>query len=303
MLGCGILLTLTLGFFVIHRVIRVTLRPIDELTRQMKDRAGHQLDSALALPRKLPVELTGLAESFDTLLARVAAIRERERDFIRHAAHELRTPIAGLRATTDLALSQPREAAAYATHLATCQRTAIELGDLVKRLSALARIGHAGTPALEETLDLGAILEDCLQSFLPRFDERRLKVDRKFTGGPLTATGDVTLLRIIFNNLLDNAISYTTQGSEIRIHGTANDGYLEIRIANQCNDLPENLERLFEPLFRRDPARNDTHLGIGLTLSFEAASTMDATLQVTKTHDGWIEFTVGIKSAPHSIQD
>ena len=293
-LGGGTLLTLTLGFLVIRRVIRVTLRPIDELTRQMKDRAGHQLDSALLLPRKLPVELTGLAESFDTLLARVAAIRERERDFIRHAAHELRTPIAGLQATTDLALSQPREAAAYATHLATCQKTAIELGDLVKRLSALSRVGHAGTPALLETLDLGAIFEDCLQSFLPRFEERGLKVNRKFTGGPMTATSDVTLVRIIFNNLLDNAISYATQSSEIRIHGTATDGHLEIRTANQSDDLPENLERLFEPLFRRDPARNDTHLGIGLTLSLEAASSMGATLQVTKTNDGWIEFVLEI---------
>jgi signal transduction histidine kinase len=297
-LGVGTLLTLGLGFLLIDRVIRVTLRPIDELTAQMRNRAGHQLDSALELPSALPDELTGLAENFDSLLARVAKIRQRERDFIRHAAHELRTPIAGLRATTDLALSQPREAAAYAAHLSTCQKTAVELGDLVKRLSALSRIGQEGAAPRMERVDPAGILAECLEPFLPLFEQRGLKVTRNLPATPISATGDVTLLRIIFNNLLDNAVSYAAPGGEIRIHAGILDGKVEIRIANQAEDLPENLpenlERLFEPLFRKESSRSDasTHLGIGLTLSLEAASAMGATLQARRTDDGWIGFVL-----------
>lgn len=297
-LGVGTLLTLGFGFLVIHRVIRVTLRPIDELTTQMKDRSEHQLDSALVMPGMLPVELAGLAENFDTLLARVAAIRGRERDFIRHAAHELRTPIAGLRATTDLALSQPRESAAYAAHLATCQKTAVELGELVNRLSALSRVGQTDSTPSRDQIDLGAILADCLKSFLPRFEDRGLGVKQETPGEALIAKGDVTLVRIIFNNLLDNAVSYASPGSEIRINGRATGGKVEIRIANLTDEMPDNLERLFEPLFRRDVSRADAdaHLGIGLTLSFEAATAMGATLQARKTDDGWIEFVFAIPS-------
>lgn len=291
-LGGGTLLTLGLGFLVIHRVIRVTLRPIDELTSQMKDRSGHQLDTALVLPRALPVELAGLAENFDSLLARVAALRERERDFIRHAAHELRTPIAGLRATTDLALSQPRDAAAYAAHLTTCQKTAVGLGELVSRLSALSRVGQAGNPPTREPIDVGTVLADCLQSFLPLFEERGLAVKREIPGEALVAKSDTALLRIVFNNLFDNALSHASPASEILVDASVTGGTVAIRIANRADDLPEDPERLFEPLFRRDASRAgaDAHLGIGLTLSLEAATAMGASLQVKITDQGWIEF-------------
>jgi len=293
-LGLGTLLTLGLGFLLIDRVIRATLRPIDELNTQMRNRVGPQLDSALELPGALPTELTGLAENFGSLLARVANIRQRERDFIRHAAHELRTPIAGLRATTDLALSQHRDAAAYAAHLATCQKTAIELGDLVKRLSALSRIGQKATPSRVEQINAAAVLAECLEPFQPLFEQRGLKVTRELPAGPISASGDLTLLRIIFNNLLDNAASYTAPGGEIRIHCGVTAGQVEIRIANQADGLPENLDRLFEPLFRKESSRHDAgvHLGIGLTLSLEAASEMGAALQARKVEGGWIEFVL-----------
>ena len=295
-LGLGTLLTLGLGFLLIDRVIQTTLRPIDELTIQMKNRVGPQLDLALELPITLPTELTGLAENFDSLLARVANIRQRERDFIRHAAHELRTPIAGLRATTDLALSQPRDAASYTAHLSTCQKTAVELGDLVKRLSALSRIGQEGASTRAERVDPIAILAECLEPFLPLFEQRGMKVIRDLPAGPIFANGDTTLLRIIFNNLLDNAISYSSSNSEIRIQGGVTGGQIEIRIANQAEGLPENLERLFEPLFRREISRSDAgaHLGIGLTLSHEAATAMGATLQVRTPQNDWIEFVLAL---------
>jgi signal transduction histidine kinase len=290
----GSLLTLALGFILIDRVIRVSLRPIDALARQVQDRAEHQLDSALDLPGALPSELSGLAENLDTLLARVAALRVRERDFIRKAAHELRTPIAGLRATTDLALSQPRDAATNAAHLATCQKTAIELGELVKRLSALSRVGQTGLPPLMGAIDVGGFLLECLGPLQPLFEGSGLRVTRDLPAGPMIAMADATLLRIIFNNLLDNASSYASTGATVRIQGEIKDGLVEIRIANPAHELPLNLERLFEPLFREDSSGSDagTHLGIGLTLSLEAATAMGSSLHARKTAEGWIEFVL-----------
>ena len=292
-LGVGTLLTLALGFLVIHRVILITLRPIDELTLQMKGRTETQLDTALDVPGTLPVELVGLAGNFDSLLARVAAIRERERDFIRHAAHELRTPIAGLRATIDLALSQPRTASAYITHLHTCQKTAVELGELVNRLSALSRIGHASSSTTNQPVDVGSALAACLEPFLSLFAAREIVTVYEFPAESLIAQADPTLLCIIFNNLLDNALCYGTPRSDLQIQARHVGDQLEIQISNSAEGLPENLERLFEPLFREDPSRQDAgaHLGIGLTLSLEAATSMGATLKVGKTHDG-IQFTL-----------
>ena len=284
-LAGGGLLTLGLGFVLIDRAIRSSLRPIHLLDSQVQEHTGHRLDEALVLPEDLPSELTGLAHNFDLLLSRVAAIREREKDFVRHAAHELRTPIAGLRATTDLALSQTRDAAAYAGHLATCQKTAIELGELVKRLSALARIGQPAAPVALEPVDAGTLMRECLEPFVHRAAERKLVIEDGTEGGSLIGTADQALLRIIFNNLFDNAVAYSKPEGRIRIDGKREGDEIVIRVANPALDFPEDPERLFEPLFRHELSRHDagSHLGIGLTLSREAAHSMDGDLRVDRT--------------------
>ncbi len=301
MLASGTLLTLALGFTLINRVIRSSLKPIGELKRQMDDRAEHQLDARLNVPGELPVELAGLAENFDALLSRVAALRERERDFLRHAAHELRTPIAGLRATTELALSQDRTTGEYREHLTVCQITAMELGELIQRLSALARIGQAASPVVMEPVDVGPVVMECTARFQQLRRERGLEFKMEFPHEPLTASAEGTLLRIILNNLLDNAVSYATPGGTIRIHGGFCDGQVEIRISNPTPKFPDPLDRLFEPLFRHEPSRSDAggHLGIGLTLSLEAARATNATLLARRTDEGCIEFVLKLERGFH----
>lgn len=290
----GSVLTLALGFMLIDRVVRITLRPIDDLTAQMKARTGPRLDSALDVPGELPVELAGLAENFDSLLARVAAIRERERDFIRHAAHELRTPIAGLQATTELALSKSREARDYVGYLETCRTTSTELGELVKRLSALSRIGQSSSPSVRQTVALGEILGQCASRFSELARQRNLRLVTDLIDDDLIAIGDPTLVRIIFNNLLDNALCYALPESEIRVHGKRSGEQVEISVSNAAGDLPQDLGRLFEPLFRKETSRSDSasHLGIGLNLSQEAATAMGAVLSASRTGEGWIEFVL-----------
>ncbi|WP_035611499.1 ATP-binding protein [Haloferula sp. BvORR071] len=301
-LACGSLLTLGLGFLLVDRAIRASLRPIHELAMGVKDRASHQLDEPLDLPEALPAELGSLAEHFNLLLARVAAIRQRERDFIRHAAHELRTPIAGLRATTDLALSQSREARAYAAHLAACQKSAIELGELVTRLSALARIGQSSAPPAIEAVDAAKLWRECWQIFAGKAQVRKLTLADEAGTGPVMIMADRALLRIIFNNLFDNAIAYAIPPSaiSIRIRRVATD--VEIAVANAADMDEMDTSRLFEPLFRRESSRHDAgaHLGIGLTLSLEAALAMGGTLRAEQ-REGQIEFILTIPSAGHGV--
>ncbi len=300
-LAGGSLLTLALGFILIDRVIRVSLRPIDALARQVQDRAEHQLDSALDLPGALPSELSGLAKNLDTLLARVAALRQRERDFIRHAAHELRTPIAGLRATTELALSQDRTTGEYREHLAACQDTAMELGELIKRLSALARIGQTTELQKIEAFDLGEMFFRSLEPFRSLFEDRGLGLSIGFPEAEIPVLGDPSLARIIFNNLFDNALCYTKTGGTVRVQLHETGHHVEISISNPTEFPPENPGQWFEPLFRRDASRNDaeSHLGIGLTLSLNAANAMGWTLRSGKTDEDWVDFVLRIpKSAP-----
>lgn len=281
MLAGGTLLTLGLGFVLINRAVRSSLEPIDRLSREVSDRNESQLDQALNVPGEMPVELVDLAREFDRLLSRVAAIRQRERDFIRHAAHELRTPIAGLQAITDLALSQPRDAASMVASLEECQQAAVRLGELVKRLSALSRVGQRTEAAVMSRVDLQGLLGECLERFHEPAMRRGLTWSTTWPAAPLVAWGDEALLRIVLNNLFDNAVSYSAKHGEIRLSGRVAGDRVRFEISNPVEDTSVDPERLFEPLFRSDSSRHDSadHLGIGLTLSRDAAQAMGGTLQ------------------------
>ncbi len=296
----GTLLTLALGFTLIDHVIRITLRPIDDLSRQVRERTEHQLDSALELPRALPAELAGLAGNFDSLLARVASIRQRERDFIRHASHELRTPIAGLQATTELALSKTRDATEYAGYLTNCRQTAEELGALVKRLSALARIGGpSASPVKSEIINPSELIDELLPPFQTIAGNRGINLVVEPSNSPLKFSGDRALCRIVLNNLLDNATCYTPDNGLVRIRCQDIGKQVTITISNPTTDITEFPERLFEPLFRSENSANESggHLGIGLALSLDAANAMGGTLKVSKTPNDWIEFTFALPAA------
>lgn len=299
-LASGLFLTLALGFTLIDHVIRITLKPIHFLTRQIHERTEHQLDEALTMPVALPKELIGLASNFDSLLARVSTIRQRERDFIRHAAHELRTPIAGLLATTELALSKSRDAETYVKYLQKCEKSAQQLQELVIRLSALARIGGSFNAALKlERLVPRDIIDECLPPFLILAEKRGIEIRIGPIHDGIGCFGDRTLAKVVLNNLLDNAACYTPDNEVICIRCELSEGWVQIIVSNLAEDLKENPERLFIPLFRRDhPAcQEGGHLGIGLSLSLDAANAMNGTLKALKTEDEWIEFVFGLPTA------
>lgn len=108
-------------------------------------------------------------------------------------------------------------------------------------------------------------------------------------------TGDRALLRIILNNLLDNATCYAPDQSEIHTRCRQAGGWAYITVSNPAPDLTDNPERLYEPLFRGKGSANEGggHLGIGLALSLDAANAMGGTLKARKTLEGWIEFSLG----------
>lgn len=298
-LGTGTILTLALGFMLIDREVRLSLRPIDDLSEQVRTRTGRNLDSALDLPETLPRELSGLAEGFDALLARVAAIRNRERDFIRHSAHELRTPIAGLLATTDLALSQKRSAEEQRKFLEECQKTAVDLGELVKRLSALARIGNTSSSVVREAFDVSALLAECVERFRPAFDGRGIDLEFDLAEKSFPVLADKALCRIVLNNLLDNAATYASAGTRVVLAMESHEGGTRLRVSNVTDSVPDDVERWFEPLFRKNTSRHDagSHLGIGLTLSREAALAMGGSLTARNAGDHRVEFILALSSS------
>lgn len=282
MIGAG-LVTLVLAALLLVAVSRAALRPLDRLTALANaittgDR-GRRLH-----PERADTELGRAASAFDGMLdalemsehrARRAADTARRaesatRRFLVDAAHELRTPIAGIQvAAEQLAhgASEHHDDGQYrrASLLLSDARRA---GRLVSDMLDLSRI-DAGLALEREDVDVAAVLDvevDRAAMLAPQITLRR-------TGLPsLTLRADATRLSQIVSNLLDNARRYTPAGGAITVDLRADDDAAEVTITDTGPGIPEEeRDRVFERLVRLDAGRDRDHGGAGLGLAIARA--------------------------------
>lgn len=268
----------------IWAITRLTLRPIDELTGNLDKRSKSDADSFHTLPDKWPAELRGLAESFNLTLERAEAARRREQEFAMHAAHELRSPVAGIRATLDLALKRPRTAEDLARRIANALVLAEGMQDMVGSLMKLARV-RGGLERLETTrFDPVELAADAARGQEVRFKERNLKLEWDGPNDPLEVVGDAGLLRLVFVILFDNAGSHASSGTQVFVAAACTAEGFSFSLTNASNDLVEgDLERIFEPFQRGKYATSDG-AGLGLSLAREIMNLLGGTLEGTLTN-------------------
>ncbi len=278
----GIALCIMLLLMIVH----AALAPVHTLAAAIAAVRASDLAVRLA-PKTDAVELVPIAERLDDLLARLGAAFTRERELTAEVAHELRTPLAGLRATIELALDRDRPAERYRGALEQSLLITRETERLVESLLSLARL-DAGQAVVDAVpLDLDQLVRDVLGVLHPRVAERQLSVVTELE--PVTLTSDRDKLRMIVTNLIDNATTYADEGGEIRI--TLDDHTL--RVSNTgCTLAPADIPHVFERFWRADSARaKDGHTGIGLALVHKLIELLGGAIAV-EVRDGRFIATV-----------
>lgn len=243
---------------VLSLVVRSALKPVDRLSADVQRIDAHRLSRGLEV-EDLPVELQGVASKLNELLARLEISFARERRFTSDAAHELRTPLAELRAMTELGARWPEEFTAE--HGREMLEVLAELEELLETLSLLARAESEVEPHLEP-VDLGASVGESLDRFGEEIGSRQLVIERDLVKGPFFT--DPVLWKAIVANLLGNAVAYAPEGGTVRIEVTPGHFIVE----NEAPELtPSDLERLFERFWRKSSSRTEKgHSGLGLSV-------------------------------------
>lgn len=262
-------------------VSRSTLKPIDALAQRLDERSRQDHGPIPSMPADLPVELTGLAGAFNRTLEGVEAARERERQFALHAAHELRTPIAGIQSTLEQAVSRPRAADDLRRRIAKALDLANGMAVTIHSLMRLARV-RGGLEARTITrFDPDAALGHLVTEAEERFAERRVRF-RCHQGSPVPQfTSDPDLFRVVVSTLLDNAGRYSPEASEIAIHFGQEQRNSVLRISNPAPDFKvEEIATLCEPFQRGRNASTGEGAGLGLSLAKEITDMLGGTLQL-----------------------
>jgi two-component system heavy metal sensor histidine kinase CusS len=250
-------------------IARVGLRPLRQLSRDAQALQPNTLAQRLATA-ELPVELRDLAGAFNGALGRLENAYQQLEGFNADVAHELRTPLANLIGSTQVALSRKRDAAQFQEVLQSNLEELERLRSIVNDMLFLARAdqGEAAT-ALAECVVAGEV-QKTLDFFEFLLDEKNIAVQVE---GDLraSATMERALFRRAMSNLVQNAITHSSPGSRLVVRIRPEERFVWVTITNAGETIAEaHLQRLFDRFYRVDAARNDAQgehgFGLGLAI-------------------------------------
>jgi two-component system sensor histidine kinase TctE len=252
------------------------LGPLARLSEEIKERSPrdlHPIDTSAA-----PEETRPLLTALNGLLEQVAEASRNQQRFLANAAHQLRTPLAGLQAHTELALAQPLPEAVRA-QLDQVHQATIRTARLANQLLALARAepGARGNPS---QVNLKSVVEAEADAWVHQALAR--DVDLGFELEPAPVQGDALLLREALANLVHNAIEYSNRGGRVTVRTGARKDHAFVEVEDDGPGIPPAERSRVLERFYRVPGTSGTGSGLGLAIVREIAVGHGANIELAE---------------------
>jgi heavy metal sensor kinase len=245
---------------------RRALSPVDEITNAARS------ISAQNLSHRLPVPQTGdalqrLSSTLNEMFGRLDAAFGRVTRFTADASHELRTPIAFMRTTAELALRKQRSEADYRDALARILSELERTSGLVEDLLLLARADSASGMRFER-INLTETVQDACEQGSVLAEEKQVAFDWHAPDPLIEMRGDSPALRRVLLCLIDNAVKYTNAGGQVRVNLKRIETSVRIEVSDSGIGIAEeDLPHIFDRFYRADKARSHGTGGAGLGLA------------------------------------
>ncbi|MHB0774838.1 sensor histidine kinase [Halomonas sp. WWR20] len=266
--------------------IRTALGPVRRLRQLLRQRDA---DDVRPLHARVPGELYDMAETLNALFARQREGRDALLRFTADASHQLKTPLAGLQSTSELALQSERPDD-WRQALEIVHDNAARTSRLAGQLLSLARLRHIEAGSLV-TVDLATVLRDTVMEWAERDVAQHHDLGlAPLPDAPIRIQGEPWSLKEMIGNLIDNALRYTPPGSEITL-GLERQGDMALLVVedNGPGVSDDLLGRLHQP-FERGGRQDTQGSGLGLAIVDSIARRHDAMLSVRSApgHGLWI---------------
>lgn len=290
-----ILVTIPLGWLVVGWGLQ---RVLVRLTTLAGEIAARGVETKRPIPvTEVPVEVSPLVEAMNALIGRLQRSLEQQRQFLSDAAHELRTPLAALRLQIDTLQLEPGEAALQSV-LPELGRGADRASALVDQLLRLARYDAGAYEPDVEHVDLVPLVLTCIADHVQIADGKQVDLGL-VSADRARIAGTAEDLRILFGNLIENAVRYTQPGGVVDVAVRAREGIVTVEVADTgCGIREEALPRVFDRFFRAAPADIEG-TGLGLAICKAIAARHDLTIELRNREGGPGLFsTVTARAAP-----
>lgn len=252
------------------------LRPLRDLADDIGGRHPERLEPVVA--PNAPREVRPVVDRLNALFARISESLERERAFTADAAHELRTPLAAIRAQAQVARQAGGDAErrhALDQVIAGCDRAA----RLSEQLLTLARLDAGGASRRFAPCDLGQVARDVLGEIAPAAYGRDVSVALE-AKGPAPVRGDEGLLRVLLRNLVENAVRYAPRGSAVRVRAEARGAGAWLCVSDEGPGIPPAERARVLDRFYRVLGTSQAGVGLGLSIAARIAALHGASLEL-----------------------
>jgi len=274
--------TLPLAVLLVWLALVRGIKPLAQLEKRIRARKSD--DMSPLDETAVPEEVAPLVSSINDLLSRLKVSLTTQKRFLADAAHQLKTPLAGLRMQADLA-QRETDTDELKKSLKHIGRASIRATHTVNQLLALARAETTGRSLAKQHVDLVLIVSEVMADSVPRALEKRIDLgyDGPAAGEPaFQLEGNPTLLKELVRNLLDNAINYTPEKGQVTVRLMTDrfSGVRVLLVEDSGPGIPESeRELVFQPFYRALGTNVDGS-GLGLAIVLEIAKQHGATITI-----------------------
>ncbi|HLV34073.1 MAG TPA: HAMP domain-containing sensor histidine kinase [Spirillospora sp.] len=290
---------LVIAMFMAILISRAIVRPLLHITDAARAVAAGDYDQQV--PVTGPPEVRTVAEAFNTMTHEVKAAQKAQHDFMVNISHDLKTPLTSIQgysqAIMDGATSDPVQSASV------IYEEAARLNRMVAEITDLARLQDGQLGMNKVDLDFSQIVSAIGQRLAIVAEKEGIDLQVEVDSLPHIA-GDGDRLAQVITNLVSNAITYTPRGGRVHVRTQANNGGVELIVADTGVGIAtEDLPRIFERFYQVDKARGPRRgTGLGLAITREIVQAHGGTIRVTSAGpDAGSVFTVWLPAANASV--
>jgi two-component system sensor histidine kinase TctE len=284
---------LPLAVLLVWLALVQAIKPLNHLEERIRARSPDDLSPLDA--QAVPIEVAPLVSSVNDLLMRLKDSIATQKRFLADAAHQLKTPLAGLRMQADLAQREGANAEDLKQSLRQIGRSSIRATHTVNQLLALARAESSGTVMSQQPCNLVKLTMDVIRDCVPRAMDKHIDVGYEGAepgGEDVTLMGNPTLLKEMVRNLMDNAINYTPSTADkpgmitARILKDPFSKVLVLQVEDSGPGIPASeRELVFQPFYRVLGTEADGS-GLGLPIVLEIARQHHASITLEDSRPG-----------------
>ena len=266
--GRGIAIGIVLSLFLAIWISQWVSRPLHEMITSAKAIASGEYHE---VPLEGPEDVRELAEAINEMSSQIQASEKVQREFIANVSHDLKTPLTSIQGFSEAILDGTIQSEDELIRAAKVINTESQrMYKLVLELLELARLDSGIDKFNIESLNLESLLNDVVKDLSNLAKQRSIKVIKEFRNIPVIQ-GDPEKLFRVFYNLVDNAIKYSSEKSEVIIRTEMEGNFVKVFVIDTGSGIPEDeLDRVFERFYQVDKSRkggDSRGVGLGLAIA------------------------------------